>query len=186
MRVQLITPATEEPVSLEEVKLHCRIDGDADNLLLQSLITAVRRHGEALTRRVFIRSDWELRFSGPFSEAQEIPVNPGAECVAVLVDGVTVDPVHYVFTPSALHPQESPLCALLEPAETFPDGDAIAVTVRAGWSAGSFPADIKAWMLVRISTLYEQRESIATGTVTELSHGFVDCLLDAYRIPGGM
>jgi len=186
MEVRLVTPAAVEPVSLAEVKAHCRIDGDADDALLQSLMIAVRRHGEALTNRVFVTSEWELRFQNPLGKSVVLPVNPCTACVSVHVDGSAVDPQLYSFTPSALQAQESPMCALLNPAEAFPAGAEIVMRVQAGWPVDSFPADIKAWMLVRINTLYEQRESVVAGIVTELRRGFVDCLLDAYRIHGGM
>lgn len=46
------------------------------------------------------------------------------------------------------------------------------------------PEPLRQWMLTRIGTWFEQRESIAVGTnFTEFGRGFVDSLLDPYILP---
>ena len=60
------------------------------------------------------------------------------------------------------------------------------LTVRAGYPAERFPEPIRQWMLVRIGTLDEQRESFAVGaTLNEFGRSFVDCLLDPYVVTRG-
>ncbi|MFQ8888354.1 MAG: hypothetical protein ACLR7Z_08465 [Bilophila wadsworthia] len=78
------------------------------------------------------------------------------------VGGEAVDAGLYGFTPSGLSPQESPLWAAFIPAR-ISAGETL-LTVRAGYPAERFPEPIRQWMLVRIGTLYEQRESFAVGS----------------------
>jgi hypothetical protein len=50
-----------------------------------------------------------------------------------------------------------------------------------GLAASSVPTAIRQWMLLQIGTMYAHRETINVGgNVTPL--GFVDCLLDPYRV----
>lgn len=61
MALKLITPPTIEPVTLDEVKEHCRIDSAEDDNFLNNLITVARQEAEKITRRQLITATWELR-----------------------------------------------------------------------------------------------------------------------------
>ena len=54
MAINVTTPPTVEPVTLDEVKLHCRVDVNDDDTLLDSLIAVARQYCEVFTGRVFI------------------------------------------------------------------------------------------------------------------------------------
>jgi uncharacterized phiE125 gp8 family phage protein len=62
--------------------------------------------------------------------------------------------------------------------------NAVRISYTAGYgAAAAVPAGIKAWMLLRIGALYENREDVLVGrsiTVAELP--FTDMLLDRYRV----
>lgn len=64
--------------------------------------------------------------------------------------------------------------------------EAVEVSFTSGYgSAGDVPQGIKSWMLIRIATLFENREEVAIlprGKVEPLP--FVDRLLDSYRVLG--
>lgn len=68
--------------------------------------------------------------------------------------------------------------------ETINMTNAVKVSYTAGYgNAAAVPAGIKAWMLMRIGALYENREEVLVGqrlVVADLP--FVDHLLDPYRI----
>ena len=74
------------------------------------------------------------------------------------------------------------------PLEGFPEAEESTVlTLSCGWALDAIPQAVKSWILVRVATLYEQRESFAVGTsFTEFGHGFVDALLDPYIVPSGV
>ena len=184
MRVRLITPSAAEPVTLEMARLHTRAEAVEDDALLRMLITAARVQAEDFTRRVLGESVWEVE-TGSLAESLRLPLVPCTVVESVTVDGETVDAGRYDFTSSGLSPQESPLRALFTPSPEFPQGVTV-LRVKAGYPADRVPVPILQWMLVRIGTLYEQRESFAVGSsFNEFGRSFVDCLLDPYVIPGG-
>lgn len=51
---------TREPVELADMKLHLRVDQDAENDYIQSLIMAAREYVENYTRRSLITQTWQL------------------------------------------------------------------------------------------------------------------------------
>lgn len=184
MRVRLITPPAAEPVTLGMARLHTRAEAAEDEALLTALIKAARQQGEGLTGRVFGESGWEIE-TGPLTAPFRLPLLPCTAVESVAVDGQSVDVGLYAFTPSGLSPQESPLRAVFTPGPDFPQGETL-LTVRAGYPVDRFPEPIRQWMLVRIGTLYEQRESFAVGSnFNEFGRSFVDCLLDPYVVAGG-
>lgn len=56
---QLVAPAAE-PITLEEAKLHLRVDIPDDDALISGLISAARAAAENITRRAFVTQQWEL------------------------------------------------------------------------------------------------------------------------------
>jgi uncharacterized phiE125 gp8 family phage protein len=56
--IVVVTPPAVEPVTLDEAKLFCRIDGTLQDALVSGLITAAREYCEAYTRRAFITTDF--------------------------------------------------------------------------------------------------------------------------------
>ncbi len=184
MNVRLLTPPAAEPVTLEAARLHARAEAAEDDALLAGLIAAARREAEDVTRRVFGESVWEVE-TGPPADPFRLPLVPCTAVESVTVDGEAVDAGLYGFTPSGLSPHESPLRAAFVPGPGFPQGVTV-LRVKAGYPADRFPEPVRQWMLVRIGTLYEQRESFAVGSnFNEFGRSFVDCLLDPYVIAGG-
>lgn len=61
----LVAPSSEEPVTLDEAKLWCKVDAADDDDLLTALITAARQSAEDYTRRAFITQSWKLSLDRP-------------------------------------------------------------------------------------------------------------------------
>ena len=49
-----------EPISLAEAKAHCRVDADAEDTLIASLILAARLHIERCLDLALISQSWSL------------------------------------------------------------------------------------------------------------------------------
>lgn len=62
--LSVVTPSTEDPVSLEEVKLWCKVTHNAENELLNELVSAATKWCEEFTRRQFVTATLRLTLSG--------------------------------------------------------------------------------------------------------------------------
>lgn len=179
--------ASFEPVTLQDAKDFCRVDHDADDTLLTSMITVARQYAERQTGRVLRASTWQWTVEGVLMPYHKLAVQnaPCSALTALTVDGTAVDSSLYEFVPSGNGANEAPLLAHLMPLEGFPEATGKTVlTLSCGWALADIPEAIKQWMKVRVATMYEQRETFVVGSnVKELSFNFIDGLLDPFRVP---
>ncbi len=176
--------ATFEPITLEQAKLHARVDTDDDDALLTLMISAARQIAERKTGRVLRASTWEWTLKRGVYATLTLPLAPCSGVTAVSVDGTEVDAALYNFTPSGNGANEAPLLARLELLPGFSAGDEMTVTLTAGWPVDAIPKSLQQWMLTRVSTWYEQREKFVVGVnFNELGYDFIDSLLDPYIVP---
>jgi uncharacterized phiE125 gp8 family phage protein len=204
MPLQLVTPPAGEPVSIAEAKLHLRVDGNDDDLLIGSLITAARQAAETLTGRQLITARWKLvldAFPGP-SLMQSAPGAsfslPGhaillAKCPVQSV--VSIEHLDMNGTTQVMPASDYVLDAACEPARltpvfgktwppTLPQIGAVTVTFDAGYgTASAVPEGIKSWIKLRVGSLYGHREEMSVlsrGRIDPLP--FVDGLLDGFKV----
>ena len=193
--IKLITAPTSEPVTLDEVKAQSVIDIDADDTLLGVLISAAREDGENRTRRSWTPKTLEVVLDEFPSGKIELPLGPVTEITSVKyidTDGVeqTLDTAEYDSDMDAL-------VAYVQPVDggTWPDTKVVPAAVRvryeAGWEQADVPVSIKQWLMVRVASLYAQRENHIVGfavgmKVGEMGRGFADVLLDAHTVLEGL
>jgi uncharacterized phiE125 gp8 family phage protein len=75
MRLNQTAVPQIEPITLAEAKLHLRVDGNDEDVLLAALITAARQRAENNIKRAFIYQTWELILDEAKAEI-EIPLPP--------------------------------------------------------------------------------------------------------------
>lgn len=189
MPLVLITPPAEEPVSLAEARLHCRVDGTAEDTLLSLFITSARRAAEHLCGRAFVTQTWELRLDA-FPAAEIELAKPTVLAITSLkytdAAGVeqTIDPSNYALDP---YDAVSPGWLLPAVGYSWPATQDIANAVRVRFTAGygaaaAVPANIKSWMLLQIAAAFRNREAFQSGiSAAELPNRYVDALLDSER-----
>lgn len=198
MALRVITPPAIEPVTLEEAKLHARVDGADEDALLEVLIASARAHGESITRRAFVTQTLQLTLpkfpsnGGPI----ELPRPPFQAVTSVSYintqgNVVVMDPLDYFAlgasdaVPALLYPTPDDVWP-----ETAVRPNAVVVLYTAGWpitdDLPTTPQAIRAWMLVRITSMYVQREKYVVGTgrdnLVALDRDFCDALLDQYTV----
>ncbi|MEI5998239.1 DNA-packaging protein [Paraburkholderia bengalensis] len=224
MGLRMTQGPAEEPVSLQEAKLHLNLDlADTTwDAKIQSLITAARIHAENVCRRVFVTQKYDLYLDAfPFYTYYGVipgyvPVDqlPSAWMTmrnyAVRFRGSridipfprlqSVDAVTYIDPTGAtqtLDPSLYVVDAISEPGVLtpktntyWPDTEnttnAVKISFTAGYGdAAAVPDGIKTWILLRVGSLFENREEVLVAyRVTVQALPYVDTLLDPYRIMG--
>lgn len=187
--VRLQAPA-EVPVSVEDAKLHLRIDGDAEDAAVERMIKAATSNAERLTNRAFVTQSWALvldRFPGG-NQAIKLPLPPLQSVDAIkYFDSAdteqTLPASDYVADPTGLIGKVLPAWRKTWPA-TSGRPMAVRIEFTAGFGAAEdVPPDIVAAMLLLLGSLDQNREAVVIGTiVSELPMG-VEYLLSPFVIP---
>lgn len=194
MALRLASPPAEEPVSLDEAKLHLRIDHSEEDALIAGLIGAARRHiEETVLSRALITQTWELyldRF--PAKAIIKLPRPPLQSVESIkytLEDGseATFSASNYIVD-NVSEPGRIVLKRDASwPADTLIPVNGVKVTFAAGY--GDDPADvpdpIKQAMLLLIGDLYENREEsiVVQGLQVQRLPFGVQSLLYGYQFP---
>jgi uncharacterized phiE125 gp8 family phage protein len=91
MYLSLKSASIQEAVSLDEAKLHLRVDGSDEDGLISSLITAARLMIEAHTDRALLNQNWVFYLPAD-GKAHHLPLRPAQSIVEVKVnDTATTD-----------------------------------------------------------------------------------------------
>lgn len=179
-----------EPVTLAQALAHLREVGDsgANDAYITTLISVARQACEDRTERTLITTPWRLTL--PAFESLIVLHRPPVITVQSVQyrdtagDLITIDPADYV-----VHSHLEP--ALLAPAPgvdwpaTQADRlDAVVINYTAGYgdAAADVPQPLRQWILLAVGTMYDTRHAAAESP--QVGHGFVDHLLDPYRMLG--
>lgn len=205
MGLKLITAPLHMPITLAEAKAHMRVDGTADDALIAGLIGSAVEAAQNITRRQLVTATYDYTLPGFPAPTRMNPLaaiellapplqavlgiyyvdSTGVEqplpCGSYVVDTYSLVPgVYPAVGASWPSPQEGPNAVRVRYICGWPMSAAVSPPVWIG------PDSIKSWLLVRVATMYEQREAVAVGSgyaVADLSRPFVDGLLDPYVIP---
>ena len=204
-------PATE-PLAADLVKQHRRLDADdtSQDSIITMLIAMAREYAEAYTGQALMQQQWRIGMDG--FPGVVIPPTPFAAVAAWLptpqpspdihvgksplqaVDSITytdangatqtLDPATYIVDNTGIVPRISLARGKVWPA-TIEQIGSVNIAATFGYaSADAVPAGIKHWMLVRVGTMFENREEVAVmsrGRIDPLP--FMDSLLDPYKVP---
>jgi uncharacterized phiE125 gp8 family phage protein len=184
----LITAPTVEPVTLDQAKLHARVDIDTDDDLIEALIEAARHWVEGQTHRALCTQTWDFTFDEFPCRELRLPLAPVSSVASVtyvdssgVEQSLTGSPAEYQQVVNNDHPYIVPLYN-----ETWPEArcQPNAVTVRAvcGYgAAAAVPAPLVQAILLLVGHWYESREA-AGPSATELPFA-VEALISPYRRP---
>ena len=178
--LQLITQEVDLPISLEEARLHLRVDHDDEDLMIDSYIRAASARldgpdgylGRCLTPKV-----WRLDLN-QLHGTITLPLPPCQEVTSITYadrngDVQTLNETSYRIRGIGD-------VASIMPIEAWPDTDSASITFTAGYTV--VPDPIRAAILLRVAHMYEHRESVVIGeSVAGLPLG-EDDLLRNFRL----
>jgi uncharacterized phiE125 gp8 family phage protein len=187
MPATLIAGPALEPVSLDEVKAHLRVDHDDEDDLLTAAIVAARSHVESATRRVLVAQTWRVHLDRwPRRRLLRLPVGPLISVDEVRVrsaNGPTVvDAEAYVVDTASVPGRLFLSGDVLSPATRAPGAIEIDLTAGYGALASSVPSPLRHAIRMLVAHWYEQRGAVADpsrGATVPL--GFA-ALIAPYRI----
>lgn len=189
MRLELITAAATEPVTLAEVKTRLRIDGSTDDAGVARLITAATQYAQNITRRVFVTQTWALILDGFPCGSIPLPLPPLQtvdEITYVDADGVTqtLDPSAYVVDKAGIIGYVHRAFGTQWPATRY-QPMAVRIEFTAGYGAATtVPSDLISGLMLLIGHWDQSREAVVIGTIVSSVPLSVDSLLAPYVIPG--
>jgi len=180
----LLTPPAIEPVTLAEAKAHARIDTEADDALIATLITSARQWAEHYTNRAFITQTWRLSLDAP--PKTDVVLLPRAPLQSVAsfqyfddADAATTFAEAHYFVDTSREPGR----LVLRLGATWPSpvrtANGIVITYIAGYGDGAdnVPEPLKFAIRELVAHWYEHRGDEAVETPLA-----AHALLSPYRL----
>lgn len=185
----LLSPPAIEPVTLEEIKVHAKIEHDVDDTLIGSLLCAARQWCEHYTRRAFIHQTWDLALSTvPQKRYITLPRAPLAAITHVQLfddaDNLSAWDAQNYFTDMCSNPGK----LVLRNGSCWPSPQRCAggmvVTYVAGYgdSGMDVPEPIKLAIKQLALHWYEYRGDSVHETMAAKAPLTIEVLLDPYRV----
>lgn len=178
----LVTDVSFEPLSILEAKAHLRVHTEDEDLLIENLISAARKHVEGVTRRAIGTQTWDITYSS-FHDIEEIPLPPLQSVTHIKyydADNAEQTLASTVYEVTGDDPAKVVLATDQDWPEVYERTDAVTIRIVTGYD--TIPATIKAAMLLLIGHWYENREQVAVGSIATSIPYAVDALLGQYVV----
>ena len=187
MALVLTSAPVSEPVTVPEAKAHLRVDGEAEDALIASLILTSRLHIESALGLALITQSWRLSLdSWPGAPQIELPLHPLQSVDEVRVineagDAALVSASQYLVDIASQPPRLIRRTAIAVPSQPA-RGIEIDFTAGFGDEADDVPAPIRQALLLLVAHWYEHRDPIEVGATETAVPAAVSQLLLPYRI----
>jgi uncharacterized phiE125 gp8 family phage protein len=190
MPSKIYAQPSSEPISLEEAKLHLRVDTDdtSEDALLYGYIAAARRHCEGFLGRALITQTWDFYLDSfpragyielPFPPLQSVTTLKYKDAAGALQ---TWAATNYVVD-TVGEPGRVSLAYGISWPSTYDEIQAVQIRFVCGYgNAGSVPPNMKNAILLKISDLYENRGDAERAFVTNTLEQAIESLLWQDRI----
>lgn len=169
-RIQVVTPPTTEPLTLQEVKNHLRVDANYDDALLSSCITSARMYFESQCE-ISIASQELLLALDSFDDIVYLPRGPvqSIEDISYADSENNQDSMADWIEDLVSNPARiTPAFGQSWPA-TAEVVNAVQVSYTTGYTTPSMvPKLLKSGMLFYVAHLYENRSAVTDGDLKEV------------------
>lgn len=202
MALRLIAAPSVQPLTLSEVKEHCRVNHSYDDAILQLYLEAATAYAdgpEGFLGRALVTQTWELVIDEFPENEIKIPLPPLQSVTSVTYDDAGgVEQVLATDQYTVDSASEPGWIVPVSPGSwpgTFEGINAVRIEFVAGYPPtsdsppdlrGNIPDSIKAAILLSVGSFYEHRETVVVGqAATHLPWG-AEQLLRRHRIQLGM
>ena len=166
-------------LDLDLVKQQCKIDTDEEDMLLETYIKAARTYCERYTGKAY-EARPETFEVGHFGDCIEIPVSPVSSVTTILYTNPDGDEDNLDISEVRLVGRRIyPALGAVFPDIAYPSY--VYVTVQVGDANDDVPEHIQQAMLLLIAHWYENRETVAVGTISSNIGMTTKALLDLDR-----
>ncbi len=177
-----------EPISLDEAKAHCRVDGIAEDTLIASLILAARMHIERSLNVALIEQGWSLYLDAwPDRAWVDLPLAPviGLEAVRLYSPSdsfVTLNAGLFLLDGAGIRPR-----LVRREAQAWPlpgrsaNGIEIAFIAGYGSAADDVPMPIRLAIKMLVAHWYEMREPVLPSEAAQPLPLGIASLIAPYR-----
>jgi uncharacterized phiE125 gp8 family phage protein len=204
----VITPCQYEPVSVDDMMLHSRVDSDAEYSYLEGLVMVARRYVEQVTRRVYMPAvlEWTLDAwpSARYIEVESPPLRAveSVKYVSEAGSETVFNASNYIVDTAPAPGQIWLRRDASWPSETLRESGAIKIRYTAGYSdvlgasptqaqitaaRSAVPINVRHAIKLIAAHLYENREQVVAQVglvqMAQLPLG-VDALLASERVYG--
>lgn len=182
----LKTPPVLEPIGLDEVKAHSRIDLDDDDLLIQDKILAVRTMVELIYDLAIMTQTWTMYLDFMPMDGIEIFKRPVQSVTSIkYLDEAgaaqTIDPVYYWTDLNARPPRiVKSMNASWPYVQSRPSAVAVEFVGGFGSKREDVPAHLRTYLLMKTGDFYENRETYSELKLQK--YDFVDNLIANERL----
>jgi len=156
---------------------------------VETYIGAITETAEANTRRAMITQEWELSLDCfPASGVIPLPLPPLQSVTSIKYLDVagtlqTIDPSGYAVDISGEPGRVVPAHGTAWPTtQDMPAAVAIRFVCGYGDTADTVPPAIKAWIMLNVADLYENRETVVIGNSVNRLSTMADALLNPFRM----
>jgi uncharacterized phiE125 gp8 family phage protein len=191
MGLKLVTPPAVEPITLAELKIQCSLTDSSLDALLTNCIKAARAKAENYTGAAIVTQTWDQTLDAWPDDAIEILKPPATAITSITYRDAAGTTQTLSSALYSLDTATFPGWVLPKFGTSWPatDGSANAITLRyvTGYAdASAVPGDMRLWLLMTAAYFVAQREAIVINergqTSTPIPAGFMDTLLDFYRV----
>lgn len=171
MALQLVTPPTVEPVTVDEMKLHCRIDHDDEDVAIGQYIVAARKYAETQLRRQLCTATWKLYLDCFPCWQIDVPLPPLVSVTTLTytdTGGTTqtlTENTHFI---KDIYSEPGRITPAYQ--QTWPSTrdvmNAVALTFVAGYGdPDDVPEPIRFGIKLLVAEMYDKREPTVTGAI---------------------
>lgn len=178
LNLVVVTPPTEEPVTVAQVKAQTRVEHTADDALIAVYLAAARELCEEMARRAFVTQTLRLTLDDwPCSRIVQLPRPPLISVTSIVYtddDGVTATlPATDYVVDTDSEPGRVALKSVASwPSVNLREAGAVKITYQAGYGAAAVcPKKYQMAVLLLAAHLYERREAAADAKMEEIPFG---------------